>query len=104
MGTNQTEQAATETIGKRTGRRRNTWFDDECQEALNDKNAARIRTLGRYTRASKEEYRSKRSIERKLFRRKKRQKEREVFLEIERLGNEMESRKLYQKVNEVKNG
>ena len=98
------ESAAAETLGKRTGQKRNNWFDEECQEALNDKNAARLRNLARYTRAGNAEYRSKRSFERKLFRRKKRQQEREVFVEIERFGNQKKTRNFYRKVNEARNG
>lgn len=94
------ESAAAETLGKRTGTKRNHWFDDECQEALNDKNAARQRLLDRYTRAGISEYRSKRNFERKLFRRKKRQRDKEVLLEIEKFGNRKESRNFYRKVNE----
>ena len=98
------ESAAAETVGKRTGNKRNNWFDDECQLALDSKNAARLKNLNRFTRAGQEEYRSKRSFERKLFRRKKRQQERNVFIEIERFGNRKETRNFYRKVNESKNG
>ena len=98
------ESAATEIIGIRTGNERNNWFDDECQELLNDKNAARLRNLDRPTRAGLADYRSKRSLERKLFRRKKRQQEREALAEIDRFGNQKETRNFYRKVNEVKNG
>lgn len=96
------ESAATETIGKRTGRKRNNWFDEECQEILEAKNTARLRNLARPTRAGIAEYRSKRNFERKLFRRKKRQQEREVFVEIERFGNQKVTRNFYRKVNEVR--
>src|SRR6201985_3199686 len=41
---------------------------------------------------------------RKLFRRKKRQQKREVLVEIERLKNQNETRKLYRNVNETRNG
>ena len=98
------ESAATETIGKRTGRKRNHWFDNECQEALNDKNAARLNFLNRATRASLDEYRSKRDFARKLFRRKKSQQKRELLVEIERFKNQNETRKLYRNVNETRNG
>lgn len=98
------ESAATEIVGKRTVRKRNNWFDNECQEALDAKNAARLKNLARSTRAGVEEYRSKRNFERKLFRKKKRQQEREVFAEIERFGNQKVTRNFYRKVNEVKHG
>ena len=98
------ESAAAETIGTRTGRKRNDWFDEECQEILNDKNAARLRNLARYTRAGESEYRSKRDLARKLFRKKKRQQEREVLVEIEKFGNRKETRNFYRKVNEVRKG
>ena len=98
------ESAAAEILGKRAGRKRNYWFDDECQVALNAKNAVRLRNLARPTRSGLAEYRSKRIFERKLFRRKKRQQEREVFVEIERFGNEKQTRNFYRKVNEIKKG
>src|ERR1700748_3800107 len=68
------------------------------------KNAARLRNLDRPTRAGLADYRSKRSLERKLFRRKKRQQEREALAEIDRFGNQKETRNIYRKVNEVENG
>lgn len=98
------ESAATEIIGMRTGNKRNNWFDDECQQTLDDKNAARLRNLSRFTRAGEAEYRSKRNFEKKLFRRKKRQQDREVLIEIERFGNQKETRNFYRKVNESRNG
>ena len=98
------ECTAAETIGKRTGRKRNHWFDNECQEALNEQNAARLKTMGRVTRAGLDQYRSKRNFARKLFRLKKRQQEREVLVEIERFKNQNETRKLYRNVNETRNG
>ena len=98
------EQAAAETIGTRTGKKRNDWFDDECRRALDDKNAARAKNLNRCTRAGIAEYRSKRNFERKLFRRKKRQHDKEVLIEIERFGNRKETRNFYRKVNESRSG
>jgi Reverse transcriptase (RNA-dependent DNA polymerase) len=98
------ESAAAETVGKRTGNKRNGWFDEECQRALDDKNAARLKTLNRHTRAGQAEYRSKRDFARKLFRRKKRQHDRNVLCEIEGCRNRKETRKFYRKVNESKNG
>lgn len=98
------ESAATETVGKRTGNKRNNWYDDECQLALDEKNAARLKTLHRYTRAGQAEYRSKRNFARKLFRKKKHQQDRNVLIEIERFGNRKETRNFYRKVNESKNG
>src|SRR5262249_55059091 len=41
---------------------------------------------------------------RKLFRRKKRQRDKEVLIEIERFGNRKETRNFYRKVNESRNG
>ena len=98
------ESTAAETIGKRTGRGRNHWFDIECQQALDAKNTARLKNLGRSTRAGVDEYRSKRDFARKLFRKKKRQQQREVLVEIERFRSQNQSRKLYRNVNEIRNG
>ena len=99
------ESVATETIGWKTGDSRNEWYDDECKLATQAKNEARMKTLQRRaTRAMKEDYRSKRKIERKLFRKKKADKEKELFVQINSLAECKDTRKLYQRIKNVRNG
>ena len=101
----QVESVATETIGWRTGDIRNDWYDDECKLATQAKNEARIKTLKRgATRSARLEYQAKRKIERKLFRKKKLEREKEIFVQIKSLAEARDTRKLYQKVKNVKNG
>src|SRR6202012_2581912 len=52
----------------------------------------------------KEDYRSKRKIERKLFRKKKADKEKELFVQINSLAECKDTRKLYQRIKNVRNG
>src|ERR1700744_702726 len=60
---------AAETIGWKTGGIRNDWYDEECQLATQAKNNARLKTLKSGAKqTTKFEYRTKRNIERKLFR------------------------------------
>ncbi len=99
------ESVAAETIGWRTGGIRNDWYDEECKLATQAKNQARLRTLDSgATRSTKLEYKSKRNKERKLLRKKKEESEKEVFVQIKSLAETRDTRKLYQKVKNVKNG
>lgn len=99
------ELVAEEVVGyQTTTRSRNDWFDDECQTALAEKNAARNKYLQRATRANLNVYREKRNFERKLFRRKKRQKESEFFDEIQLLSNNKDTRGLYRRVKQTRAG
>ena len=99
------ESVATETIGYKTGGIRNNWYDDECKLATQAKNEAWLKTLqARATRTATLEYRTKRDIERKLFRKKKAASERKMFVQIQSLAETRDTRKLYENVKNVKNG
>ena len=62
---------------------KNEWFGNECRNARDEKNTSRLKMLTRATRTTIEDYRAKRSLERKLIRRKKRELERRVYAEME---------------------
>jgi hypothetical protein len=50
---------------------RNEWWDDECRQAIQEKNDARIKALQSKTRASQEIYREKRKMVSNMCRNKK---------------------------------
>jgi hypothetical protein len=95
--------AATEVIGRGVIVR-NEWFDEECEDARDEKNASRLKMLKRATRTTIEDYRSKRNFERKLIRRKKRDMERRIYDELERCNRINDNRGLYRGVNRFRNG
>src|SRR6202000_540356 len=94
---------AAETIGWKTRGIRSDWYEEECQLATQAKNNARLKTLqSGATRTTKLEYRSKRNIERKLFRKKKSDSEKENFVQISSLEKIRDIRKMYQKIKNQK--
>lgn len=95
---------AADVIGLAPKRARNDWFDEECRVAITIKNAARAKLLQRRTRANLEAYRSRRSEERRLFRRKQKQKEAEALVEIEELSQSRNTRDLFRKVRMMRDG
>lgn len=95
------ESVAAETIGWKTGGSRNHWSVKECTQA---KNEARIKTLKRTALIASSDYISKRNVERKLLRKKKKESENEVFVQINSLGKLRDTRKLYQRIKDVTNG
>ncbi|XP_051858036.1 uncharacterized protein LOC127565056 [Drosophila albomicans] len=88
-------RAAAETaIGFKRPPTRNQWYDEECRVAAAAKNAAYRRTL--QSGARKEE--------RRIFRRKKREKEKRECEELEVLQDRNDARKFYQQVNRLTHG
>lgn len=75
------------------------WYDEECKLATGAKNEAGIKAIQRTTRAN-----NKSNIERKLFWKKKSDSEKQVFVQINSLGNNKDTWKLYQKIKDVVNG
>lgn len=93
---NVVETVAEQVIGRKGARRRNEWFDNECQIVLDAKNAARTKYLQRATRATQEDYKRKRAVERRMFRTKKDLQEHVLIASIEHLSSEKDTRGLYQ--------
>jgi len=83
---------------------RNGWFDDECLIAHDEKNQARLKYLQRATRTAMDDYRTKRSIERKLIRNKKMLHEQEILRDIDRLHGMNDSKLLYRRIKSVTSG
>jgi hypothetical protein len=65
-------EAATEIITAKQATQRNTWWDEECREAIKQKNKAREKCLQRRTRSNQEKFEQKRKIANKFVGRKRR--------------------------------
>jgi hypothetical protein len=99
--------AAERTLGEIDKRRRNDWFDEECQAAINEKNEAYKQMLQRSgTRDSTEEYRNKRreeetrgEVRREGHRKKKCTYENQRINDIEEFRNKNETRRFYKLLN-----
>jgi hypothetical protein len=50
-------EAAKESLGEKKGKRNEEWFDEECRNAIQEKNNMRKSMLQRMTRSSKQTYR-----------------------------------------------
>ena len=96
--------AAESILGYVQRSRRNDWFDGECQEILDEKNAARATMLRLATRQNVETYRQKRKQQVRLFRNKKRRLEESEREEMELLYRSQETRGFFRKLNDSRNG
>jgi DNA segregation ATPase FtsK/SpoIIIE-like protein len=77
-------------------------FDEECAMVNEEKNATRERAIQIKTRGVKNAYKLARKKERRLFRKKARQLDEEVLIEIERHQSIQDSRKFYKRLNDVR--
>ncbi|XP_055527060.1 uncharacterized protein LOC129719690 [Wyeomyia smithii] len=78
---------------------RNDWFDDECKQLVEEKNAARARMLQHQTRANVERYRRARNRQNSVLRKKKHQGEDRDRKAMEALYRANDTRKFYEKLN-----
>ena len=97
-------EAAKESIGEKTGRRNEEWFDEECRVAIQEKNKKREIMLQRMTRWNKEIYREYRRKANKICREKKREMLKRQIESIERNRERADARKYYQIVNWLRKG
>jgi Reverse transcriptase (RNA-dependent DNA polymerase) len=91
-------------LGTSAPNRRNDWFDGECKQLVEEKNAARARMLQHRTRANVERYRQARNRQNSVFRRKKRQQEERDREAMEELYRANDTRKFYEKLNRSRKG
>jgi len=91
-------ETAKDTIQIQTRITHNEWWDDECKEAIKEKNVARGKCLQRRTRATQEEYEKKRNIATKMCRNKKKQWLNNKIKEIEEAHRKNETRKFYKDI------
>ena len=89
-------KVAENTIGCTRKQATNEWFEEECREVNEEKNALRARVIQmKNTRSTKHAYKQALSRQRYLFRKKKWQLEEEASIEIERYRSIQDSRKFY---------
>jgi hypothetical protein len=87
------EKEATNIIGYARKQAGKEWFDGECEN---------VNAIHRKTRAAKDKYRQAQSDERKLFKEKSRQHDKEALIEIERHRNIQDAHIFYKRLNDVK--
>jgi hypothetical protein len=75
-------KAAEEDLGTTQPKKRNGWFDQDCQIALDTRNEARKRMLQRGSRANTLEYTDARKAAKAICRRKKKEYEENIFHEL----------------------
>ncbi|XP_037028700.1 uncharacterized protein LOC119068940 [Bradysia coprophila] len=102
------KQEAIDTLGYQRPNDFKTWFDAECADVTDRKNAARIEKESARTRERKTEadqrYKDLRREEKRLHRRKKKELEERTLLQLERLCSANESRKFYKRINNQRRG
>jgi hypothetical protein len=96
--------AAEQVLGIEKKRKRNEWYDDECERLVKERNVARIKMLQRRTRMTVSEYENKRRLVKSECRKKKRMFERANLENIEELAQEKKIRQLYMKTGLMKKG
>ncbi|XP_039297365.1 uncharacterized protein LOC120354375 [Nilaparvata lugens] len=97
-------QAAEETIGYSTQTRRESWFDDECEEAIQKRNEARRHYIERPTRAKKANYDILRRKAKSVIKRKKREYYNNKVTKIQQDFEKKDPREAYKGVNLFKKG
>ena len=96
-------KTAEEVFGKTNRKPSNDWFDEECQEATEEKNKAYVSMQQRgYTRASTDKYQEARRKEKQVHKRKKKQYENNQIEKLEELGQQNQIRQFYRDINKVR--
>jgi hypothetical protein len=96
------QRVATDTIGYTRKQAYKEWFDEECAEVNEEKNAVRERAIQNNTKGAKNIYKLALTKERRLLRQKARQLDEETLIEIERHWSIQDSRKFYKRLNDVR--
>lgn len=99
------KSAAESVLGYAPPHVKKEWFDEECKQAIDAKNSARLQCMQRRnTRQSWDQYSRKRRIATRLLRKKKRALENRKFSDIENHCGRNEVRKFYQMVKRQRDG
>lgn len=96
-------QATTKTLGTEQRRPKDTWWDNDCEEAMNRRNDARKILLNRHTRLSQEKYKETRKAAKRICRRKKREKLDERLRNMEHASQAKDSKTLFKILKNTKN-
>lgn len=97
-------ESVKEVIGSKKKERNSGWFDEECREAIEEKNKERQKMLQRKTRQKWESYSESRRKAKRMLKKKKKDFLKRQVEEIELMRNRKETRNLYQRINSMKNG
>jgi hypothetical protein len=97
-------EAATEIITTKQVIQRNAWWDEECRDAIKQKNKAREKCLQRRTRSNQENYEQKRKITNKICRQKKKAWMYTKLKDIEMANKENHTKKFYKDVQDLSRG
>jgi hypothetical protein len=90
-----TKNCATEILGENKAKIDAGWFDDDCRQALFEKNEAKKKCLQRETRQNYETYKEKRKTATKLCREKKRLMLKRILQDMECQRRNNDPRKFY---------
>ena len=96
------QRVAEEVLGRQVSRKRNEWFDEECERATKEKNEAYLIMQQHGTWNKVLRYQEKRREEKKIHKKRKREWEKKQLEELQDLYCTREARKLYSKVKETK--
>jgi hypothetical protein len=99
-----TPQAATEIITTKQVIQRNAWWDEECRDAIKQKNKARETCLHRRTRSNQENYEQKRKIANKICRQTKKAWMYTKLKDIEMANKKNDTKKFYRDVQNLSRG
>jgi galactose-1-phosphate uridylyltransferase len=94
------QTAAKEVIRYKNKEKHKEWFSDECKQALDIQNKARMMMLQKETRTTTEEYKEAH----KICRNKRKEYEEEKLQSLQAYNTRSESRKFYQEVRRFKEG
>jgi hypothetical protein len=83
-------------------KRRNGWFDVECQKAVYIRNEAKMKMMQRETRANTLEYTNARKEVKVICRRNKKEYEENIFQGIQERYTRNEARKFYEGIRNIK--
>ncbi|CAG9576128.1 unnamed protein product [Danaus chrysippus] len=97
-------EAAKETIGEKQRVRPEEWYDEECREALERKNAARLIYLQSKSSTHKEKFKEERDKARRLLKRKKKASEVRQMQALDDAGTRGSVRTFFKKVNPLRKG
>lgn len=82
---------------------KNDWFDGECQQIVDEKNAARKKMMQLRTRGNVDRYKQVLKEQKRVFRKKKRQLEDQEREEMEEFFRANDTRSFYKKINKSRN-
>jgi hypothetical protein len=96
------QRVVTHTIGYTIKQANKEWFDKECAEVNEEKNADKERATQNNTKEAKNAYKLARTKEMRFFRKNAKQLNKEASIEIERHRSIQDSRKFYKRLNDVR--